>query len=1150
MSEILDIDLERNDLSEFSAGISGSGASVKAAAALADTAFGLEIDAAVGATSNHQREITWLTDQHLRMRLHLRPISLVLGDTTARRIFALLDGLSNNMVGFEIRTPTASSGSLEMRAVVLDDTVTEQATAWAAFNNTTPLVAELHLKRADTAVAANGTLTLYFVSHETLLQAVQITALDVFDITRPIVAAVGWTNPHASDTGLLYMDEFKARNDNEEIGAAVGSMTLAEVTHDVGDLSEYDSTQVTGGSGTALEVLAAAGQVGTPYGIRINITNADTTEVWAQKQWDRYWYSRVLRFRLHIHISGVTSLADTNARRVYSTRDASNNVREAVEFRSDGGSGYEFRVLTTDDAAAMQATSWFAITNDPAHFHFIEVEVVRAATSAASDGTLKLFYNGAETPIATLSSLDIYDVTRAEAGRFEWGGSIAAADAGTIDLDAMSVRSKSREIGTAVRVTRGPLSITVGGDSVAYIEARTRKTDQVGAAPGTLVFNTYDIPPEVEGGEVLVDASWQDEAGVLARTERFFGGHITNVQLQEVTVGGAAGEPDKRVIRYTVTCADYRHEAAFLLVAGNTSQQPIEDALNSLLNPLNAATSGGYTLDADAGQTVGPYTWDYVPYPQAAAEMCRDAGFLFWIDGDKVIHAKDPDTLVANYEIHRDEPDGRWWGFDYGRAHGLIVNRVRVFGDGNRQGFAEDTPSQSIHQVRPLVFKAPQVVNQSVLDYVAGVLLASRRDPVVSGSVVSNQDRLYLGENTALYDFARKIKSQPVRIEKIDWQERPLSRWFATPSFTSEKIIGQLVPRSATGGGATQPASMALHSGPVHSPTTEKAAPTGGYIIGLTYDVAAGDIKLRLDSDNASKIYQAFRMVLRAAGNLTVTRTLGGTVDAGEDVEILGSGTPRVDVASTISGERYGGRWPIETEEKDVTLTVTGDLETAWLEVWLTDGEIEGETEHPMDGAYFGNSQVLPAGMDIQRTLWMRLDLDPAVGADGLEAGAIGTTQLADLSVSTAKLAALAVTGDKLAASSVSDGKVSSIGAAKIAESASRKWAAETGADVTGANTAASITGQGDLATKNTVAAAEIDAGAVVEAKIGTGAVTNLKYGAASITQDKIDDDAVGFDEIDTDSIYGSAFRSAVQLALADYNTDTGPDSESEWDAV
>ncbi len=62
----------------------------------------------------------------------------------------------------------------------------------------------------------------------------------------------------------------------------------------------------------------------------------------------------------------------------------------------------------------------------------------------------------------------------------------------------------------------------------------------------------------------------------------------------------------------------------------------------------------------------------------------------------------------------------------------------------------------------------------------------------------------------------------------------------------------------------------------------------------------------------------------------------------------------------------------------------------------------------------------------------------------------------------------------------------------------------EAGADVTGSNTAALITGQGALATKSTVGSSEIDTGAVIEGKLATDAVTAIKIKALTITAAEI----------------------------------------------
>ncbi len=83
-----------------------------------------------------------------------------------------------------------------------------------------------------------------------------------------------------------------------------------------------------------------------------------------------------------------------------------------------------------------------------------------------------------------------------------------------------------------------------------------------------------------------------------------------------------------------------------------------------------------------------------------------------------------------------------------------------------------------------------------------------------------------------------------------------------------------------------------------------------------------------------------------------------------------------------------------------------------------------------------------------------------------------------------------------LTASSVT---ITGLDADDIGETATKKWAGETGADITSAHVAASIASQGALATLNVVAAAQIATGAVEEAKIAADAVTAAKIAVAGL---------------------------------------------------
>lgn len=317
-----------------------------------------------------------------------------------------------------------------------------------------------------------------------------------------------------------------------------------------------------------------------------------------------------------------------------------------------------------------------------------------------------------------------------------------------------------------------------------------------------------------------------------------------------------------------------------------------------------------------------------------------------------------------------------------------------------------------------------------------------------------------------------------------------------------------------------------LHRGLVKNPDTAVTAGSSEYIAQVRYSGTV--LRLTLHSThNPGTVSQGFLILLKSKNALTVTSALVGE-DTGEDVDIQGSGTNEVEISSELSG--VAGVWSLANQNKRVDLTISGNADGARCRIVLWGGDIGSSVDPVLDTVYWGesemDSQIDIDGSPIAWELW----LQPQLIAGQIEDGSIGTAQLAG--------------------GAVTDAKVTSIGAAKIAESASRKWAGETGADVTATNTAAGITGQGALATANTVGSSEIDNGAVVEAKIGTGAVTNVKYGNASITQDKIDDDAVGLDELEADAVFGAAFTSGVQLALIDYNIDDGPDTQAAWDLV
>lgn len=118
----------------------------------------------------------------------------------------------------------------------------------------------------------------------------------------------------------------------------------------------------------------------------------------------------------------------------------------------------------------------------------------------------------------------------------------------------------------------------------------------------------------------------------------------------------------------------------------------------------------------------------------------------------------------------------------------------------------------------------------------------------------------------------------------------------------------------------------------------------------------------------------------------------------------------------------------------------------------------------------------------------------------------------------------------------LSTAEVTNKTADNISESVTRKWAGESGADVTSGKslsvltnrTMSNITDAGSLATKNTVASGDIDSGAVTAVKIGTSAVTASKIDTGAVTAAKIGTSAVTASKISTSAVTASKISTSA----------------------
>ena len=208
---------------------------------------------------------------------------------------------------------------------------------------------------------------------------------------------------------------------------------LFSINHNVGDLSEYDSSVTDGGD---LSVTTAAALNGTAKGLSVTID--DATVIYGLKNFT--WTTQYLRFRLYFDPNTVTM---TNGD-VFSIVDLqSSGGQESARVRLERTSStYRITAGMRDDAGAYGTTPQQTISDAP---HYIEVEFKRAATSVSVDGVTKLWIDG--TLLSTVSNQDVFDVARPVKALIGAARGIDAGTSGTVFIDEIVFRDGSVEIG-------------------------------------------------------------------------------------------------------------------------------------------------------------------------------------------------------------------------------------------------------------------------------------------------------------------------------------------------------------------------------------------------------------------------------------------------------------------------------------------------------------------------------------------------------------------------------------------------------------------------------------------------------------------------------------------------------------------------------
>lgn len=220
-------------------------------------------------------------------------------------------------------------------------------------------------------------------------------------------------------------------------------MTQAlHITHDGGNLSEYETTVVDGGD---LSVSTQAAIIGS-HGLQIQID--DTTSIWARVDFTQLAGSDGYNVRFYLNPNSL-SIDDGKNHWILDLKDSSTD-RIRVRLGYDDTDGYWIKVKVRDDDNNITHSDAINISN---LFHYIEVTVTFASSAVASDATVTVYVDGSQQ--LEITGLDIYDLTQPD--RLEVGAiqGVDATTSGTYYIDDIVIIDEPAQIGPAILFATG-----------------------------------------------------------------------------------------------------------------------------------------------------------------------------------------------------------------------------------------------------------------------------------------------------------------------------------------------------------------------------------------------------------------------------------------------------------------------------------------------------------------------------------------------------------------------------------------------------------------------------------------------------------------------------------------------------------------------
>lgn len=229
------------------------------------------------------------------------------------------------------------------------------------------------------------------------------------------------------------------------------AQTVANLTNESGNFSEYDLVQTNDGN---LTVTGSAAMAGTNYGLRVNIT-PDKLQ-YAVKTLSLPSTTGIVRARFYIDPNSVNLPEGTQFSFLFLINSGGTENFALMKMRKIGGQ-YNLRGVMIDDNGIHRETRAWPISDGP---HMAEIRVKKSTSATSNDATYETWIDGVQKE--TMTGVDSFNRFK-DFKYISFGlNGIAGIVSGSYYLDELIVNTDGNPFGNSP--TPGPTNQTKTGD--------------------------------------------------------------------------------------------------------------------------------------------------------------------------------------------------------------------------------------------------------------------------------------------------------------------------------------------------------------------------------------------------------------------------------------------------------------------------------------------------------------------------------------------------------------------------------------------------------------------------------------------------------------------------------------------------------------